>query len=177
MRRTLVATGTAVVILGSVMAVAAWAGPKSAGLNKQDRTFLDEAGHGARYEVASGKLAADHASTPEVVRFGQRMVADHSKEYDELQRVGRDVGVTVPDGPDHSQQRILDIFGELHGGGLDCAYTPQEYSDHENDVARFEAETDKGGNAEVKAFARRMLPTLREHLSAAEQALDAIHGC
>jgi putative membrane protein len=174
MKRLALATGCAVVLLSSIMAVSAQG--RSA-LSAQDRMFLDEAGHGAKYEIMAGHQAADRAATPEVVRFGQRMVADHGKEYDDLVRLGHDVGADIPDAPEHSQQRILDLFGQLSGGRLDCGYTPQEYSDHENDVARFTAEAEHGTNAQVRAFANRMLPTLRSHLDDAEKALDAIHSC
>lgn len=51
----------------------------------------------------------------------------------------------VPDAPDQPQQRILALFGQLKGPGFDCAYTPREFSDHENDVARFESSTPSSG--------------------------------
>jgi putative membrane protein len=178
MKRLLIAAGSAVLVLSTGLAVAAHGDDRGRGaLSAQDRTFLNEAARGARYEVMAGRQAADHAATPEVRQFGQRMVAEHSREYDELARVAKDVGMPIPDRPDHPLQRILDLFGQLDGPRLDCAYTPQEFSDHENDVARFETESQRGTNGEIRAFAGRALPMLRGHLDMAEKALDAVRGC
>jgi putative membrane protein len=178
MKRLLVAAGSAVLVLSSAMAVAAHADTRGrARLSDQDKMFLDEAAGGARYEVLAGRQAADRAATTDVRQVGQRMVADHTREYEELSRVAKDVGRSIPDHPDHPLQRIVDLFGQLDGSRLDCAYTPQEFSDHENDIARFETESRHGSNAELRAFATRTLPTLRSHLEMVEKTLDAIRGC
>ena len=41
-------------------------------------------------------------------------------------------------------------------------------SDHNKDVSEFEKESTKGGDADLKAFAGRILPTLQEHLQMAK---------
>jgi putative membrane protein len=179
MKRRLLVPGLTAVILSGLMAVnASAANSRSANrLTEQDKTFLEEAGHGARYEIMAGRQAADRVATPAVAAFARRMVADHSREYDDLVGVGRSVGAAIPDKPDPPQQRILELFGQVKGATLDCAYAPQEFSDHENDVARFTMEANEGSHPAVRAFARRHLPTLRSHLDDIEKSLDAIKGC
>jgi putative membrane protein len=45
-------------------------------------------------------------------------------------------------------------------------------ADHKKDIAEFEKEASSGKDPEIKAFAAKTLPTLREHLKLA-QAADA----
>ena len=41
-------------------------------------------------------------------------------------------------------------------------------SDHRKDVSEFEKQSTRGGDADLKAFATKTLPTLKEHLQMAE---------
>jgi putative membrane protein len=47
-------------------------------------------------------------------------------------------------------------------------------SDHKEDVAEFEKEAKSGKDADVKAFAAKTLPTLKEHLEMALKAQRAV---
>ena len=178
MKRILIATASAALL--TVMAagpVGARAATRRPALSTTDRTFLEDAAGGARYEVLAGQRAVETSPTPEIVQFGRRMIADHSKEYDDVAAVGRAVGLTVPKEPDHALQRIVAIFGQLSGAHFDCAYGPQEYSDHENDIARFTDAAQHSGNRTIRAFAARHLPTLRQHRDTIESDLDVIKAC
>jgi putative membrane protein len=171
------ATAAAVLTLLAAAPVGARVTGGNAGLSTTDRTFLEDAAGGARYEVLAGQRAVDTSPTPEIVQFGRRMIADHGKEYDDVVAVGRAVGMTVPKEPDHALQRIVALFSQLSGAHFDCAYGPQEYSDHENDIARFTDAAQHSRNRTIRAFALRHLPTLRQHRDMIESDLDAIKGC
>jgi hypothetical protein len=45
--------------------------------------------------------------------------------------------------------------------------------DHKKDVAEFEKESKSGGDPDVKSFAAKTLPTLKEHLQQAQAAEKA----
>jgi predicted outer membrane protein len=45
----------------------------------KDRQFLRHAASDGLAEVQLGQMAAERATNPEVQRFGQRMVTDHTK--------------------------------------------------------------------------------------------------
>jgi putative membrane protein len=171
------AAAAALLTLLAAAPVGARVTSRGAALSTSDRTFLEDAAGGARYEVLAGQRAVDTSPTPEIVQFGRRMVADHSKEYDDVVAVGRAVGLTVPKEPDHALQRIVAIFSQLSGARFDCAYGPQEYSDHENDIARFTDAAQHSRNGKIRAFALRHLPILRQHRDMIESGLDAIKSC
>jgi putative membrane protein len=46
--------------------------------------------------------------------------------------------------------------------------------DHQKDVKAFEREATSGADADVKAFAAKTLPTLKEHLQQAEQLAKTV---
>src|SRR3954470_9759205 len=51
---------------------------------KKDAEFAVDAADGGLYEVQMGTLALTKATSPEVKKFGQMMVDDHSKANTEL---------------------------------------------------------------------------------------------
>ena len=65
------------------------------------------------------------------------------------------------------EQKRADKLSKLSGADFDRAYMKDMVEDHVKDVAMFEKEAKNGKDADVKAFADKTLPTLREHLQMA----------
>src|SRR4051794_35823757 len=59
-------------------------GSQSSGMGSTDKTFVKKAAQGGLAEVELGRLATERAASPDVKKFGQRMVDDHSKANDQL---------------------------------------------------------------------------------------------
>jgi putative membrane protein len=57
---------------------------------------------------------------------------------------------------------------------VDRAYMTHMVADHKKDIAEFEREASSGQDADLKAFAAKTLPTLREHLKLATSAEAAV---
>ena len=64
-------------------------------------------------DIDAGKLAASMATGPEVKKFGQKMVDDHSKADDQLKQVATSKGVTLPPSLDKSTQREMDKLSAI----------------------------------------------------------------
>jgi putative membrane protein len=133
-----------------------------------DNTFATKAAQGGMAEVELGKLAKDHASSPDVKNFGQRMVDDHSKANDELKEIAGRKNITLPTTLSAKDQATVDRLSKLNGKEFDRAYMRDMVSDHRMDVNEFKHEADRGTDADLKAFAAKTLPTLEEHLKLAE---------
>ena len=56
----------------------------------------------------------------------------------------------------------------MSGAAFDTAYVKEMVVDHEKDVAAFEKEAKDGKDPDVKAWAKKTLPTLRSHLADAQ---------
>ncbi|MCW2642698.1 MAG: putative outer membrane protein [Dactylosporangium sp.] len=163
--------------IGAVAApVTAAPSPAPSGqLSARDRAFLTAAGHGAQFEVTSGKLAVDRAADPRIRAFGDRMVRDHGKEYQQLQDLDRSLGLTPPAGPGTEQQKVIAIWSSLRGGPFDCSYAPLIFADHQVDLHLYMAMAGHATDARVRAFAKAQVPVLRQHLQLADKNLTGLN--
>jgi putative membrane protein len=72
-------------------------------------------------EVEHGQLATKNASTDEVRKFGQRMVADHTKASAELKGLASKKQTTLPAALDQKHQAMQDKLASLKGDEFDRA--------------------------------------------------------
>ena len=128
-------------------------------------SFMEEAAQGGMAEVELGRLAAQKAKDPEVKKFGQMMVDDHSKANKEGEELAKTKNFTLPKDLG-SHQSTLDKLKGMSGADFDKYYVDEMVDDHETDVNAFEEQAAKGSDPEVKAWAAKTLPTLRKHLDA-----------
>jgi putative membrane protein len=134
-----------------------------ANMSSQDHDFLMDAAMGGLMEVELGKVAAQQGSSEGVKQFGQRMVDDHSKANTELMTLASGKGITLPTELDAKHREEVTKLSAMSGAEFDRAYMNMMVSDHNKDVAAFEKESTKGGDPDLKAFATKTLPTLKEH--------------
>jgi putative membrane protein len=134
-----------------------------------DQKFVREAAQGGLAEVELGKMAAEKGSSQDVKKFGQRMVDDHTKANDELKQIASQKGIDVPDKMSSKDEKLKGRLSKMSGDQFDRAYMTEMVKDHKKDVADFTKESDKGKDSEVKQFASKTLPTLKEHLQQAQQ--------
>lgn len=64
-------------------------------------------------------------------------------------------------------QNSLERLAQLKGGQFDQAFKQQVIEDHEKAIALFQKQAKQGTDMELKAFAEKHLPHLREHLETA----------
>ena len=95
-------------LVGAVMAQA----PKG---SEKDQQFLRQAASDGLAEVQLGKMAAERAASPEVQRFGQRMVTDHTTANQELMALAQAKYISVPKDLDKSPQAMADSKRALPG--------------------------------------------------------------
>jgi len=146
--------------------------PAAAALSQGDRKFIEDAAVGGMAEVELGKLAEQRAGNPQVKQYGSRMVQDHGKANDELKGLASAKGVQVPAALPRNKQNDLDRMSKLTGPDFDKAYMKHMVDDHKHVVTMFEKQTKSGQDGDLKAWAAKTLPTLREH----EQLAQTTHA-
>ncbi len=114
-------------------------------------------------EVELGRLAAQKGHSPDVKRFGERMVTDHSKANDELKQLAVRKGITLPAEPTAQQKQEKERLSKLSGVQFDREYMKLMVEDHDKDVKAFQDETHGAADPDIKSFAAKTLPTLQEH--------------
>jgi len=134
-----------------------------------DSAFVSNVAMDGMGEVELGRLAAQKAKSPDVKRFAQRMVTDHSKANAELKQLVSNIGgMSVPASINDQQKAERDRLAKLSGDEFDREYMRLMTAGHDKAVSAFQEEADNGSNPEIKQWATKTLPTLKEHQALAK---------
>ena len=135
-----------------------------------ERTFMMKAAGAGLYEVEVSKLAADKAESVDVKKYATMLVDDHTRANAELMALADARGVKLPTQPPADKRQIITRLNTMSGAAFDQAYVKQVgLANHRADITLFEKGSKDARDAEVKSWAGDKLPTLREHLAAAQQ--------
>ena len=121
------------------------------------------------FEIESSKLTETKGKDAKIKSFAMRMVKDHTETSTELKSLAATMKHTLPTAMDSAHQKKLDgLKAEKDGDDFDEEYIDEQVTAHKNAVDLFERYSKGGENAELKAFASKHLPHLREHLKMAQ---------
>ena len=138
-------------------------------------TFVKKAAQGGMTEVEVAKLASSKTRNPEIRSFAQKMVKDHSAANEELATLAKSKGWQVPASLDAEHTAVAQKLSAKSGADFDAAYSKQMKADHEKTIALFEGAT-KSSDSDLAAFAKKTLPTLKEHQHLADALPAASHS-
>ena len=138
-------------------------------LTAGDRKFLNEAADGGMTEVELGKLAVHKAADENVRNFGQHMIDDHGKANDKIRELAVSKGIELPNALSAKSRNLKKSLAGLSGAAFDRAYMTDMVTDHKEDVAAFQKESNLAHDPQVKSFATETLPTLHQHLKSAQE--------
>jgi putative membrane protein len=136
-----------------------------------DKQFAREAAKGGMSEIDMGNDAKDKAGSERVKNFGAMMVRDHTKATEELKSIMNKENITWPD-----KTTMNPMLQDKTGTSYDKQYMKMMVEDHVKDISLFERESRTGKDAELKAYAYRMLPTLKMHLDSARAVQSSLKG-
>lgn len=125
--------------------------------------FMRTAAEGGLAEVELGKIAAKNGKDAEVKKFGQTMVADHTKLNAELKTLAAKKNITLPTDVG-SYRSTIDDFSKITGAEFDTEYVDAMVDDHEDDLAAFQKQADNSEDADLKAFAAKAVTVIKKHL-------------
>jgi putative membrane protein len=140
-----------------------------------DRTFLMTAGQGGLSEVALATLALKKAASDEVRKLAQLLEKDHSAKNRELIALAAAKGVVLATALDAEHRQLHDRLEKLDAAAFDRAYATAMVDAHKKTLTLFE-QASVSRDDQIKAFAERSLPTLREHLMHAQHAQSTTGG-
>jgi putative membrane protein len=134
-----------------------------------DEQFIKTMANGGLMEVEAGKLAAARAANPEVKKFGQMMVTDHSKSNEKLKALADTRKVDLPKTPDAEKKAEKAKLEAQSGPAFDAAYMDAMVKAHQKTVSLLEDQLKNGKDATIRHFAQETLPTVKRHLETAQQ--------
>jgi putative membrane protein len=140
---------------------------------EKDAEFATTAAAGGIMEVELGKIAVKNGGDDRVRKFADDMIKDHSAANEELKNLAASKNISLPTTTTGEQQKDLEKMREKEGEGFDYDYIDYMVKDHKKDIELFEKEAEKGNDPDLRSWAAGKLPTLRHHLSMAEE-LDSL---
>jgi len=142
--------------------------------NRTDIRWLNQAAAGSLQEIALGNLAQTNSSDTNVQAFGALLVQDHTLAFEQAQQLGATNGLTLPTAVTRTQQRDTQRLSRLTGTSFDAAFLALMIRNHITDIQSYETEAQRGGSADVRAYARSQLPILMNHLVIALDLQDSL---
>ena len=135
-----------------------------------DRSWVSDQLEDGDREVRLGRLAEEKATAPDVRAFGTLMVEHHTMAGTELKQVATRHNITADDDDRDENQRDFGRLSALTGNDFDRAYLDAMIDDHEDAVDEIEEKVkDTGEHADLKGWASKTLPTVRQHLEKARE--------
>lgn len=141
---------------------------------EDDSEFLVAAAEINMDEVALGKLAQTKGTAQAVKDLGKMMETEHTKALDELKALASSKNISLPAGPTEDGQETLNKFQEKKASDFDKDYADKMVEGHKDAISKFEKASTDAADADVRAWAAKMLPSLRLHLQHSEEVRDAL---
>ncbi len=142
-------------------------------VSSSDRKFAMTAAMGGMAEVEMARLALTKATSDTVKQYAQRMIDDHTPNNAELMQIASTKGITLPTAPDAKHRAMMARMEKLSGAEFDRQYIMMAgHKDHQKMEKLFRDQSMKGRDADLKAFAAKTLPVVRQHLQLARD----LHG-
>jgi putative membrane protein len=126
--------------------------------------FVKNAAIGGTMEVKAGQMAVKKGKSVSVKAFGARMIKDHTLANAQLKTIAAKKGYStaVPAMPADP------MLANTTGTEFDKNYITMMVADHKKTIAIFQNAATNAKDADVKAFAVKTLPKLKQHLASVE---------
>jgi putative membrane protein len=142
------------------------------------KAFVEQAGTSGLAEVEMGEIGAQKATNGQVKAFAKQIVADHKKANEELVTAIKGKGLQVPSSRTSMHKATVEKFQQQDAGkNFDRDFMEQMIEDHKAEVELFEAAADDEKlDLDLRSYAKRILPTLRDHLKQAQTIQSKLAG-
>jgi putative membrane protein len=150
----------------------------TSGSVEADVNFLQEQLQMGTAEIELGRLAQQRGTHADVKAFGAMMVRDHQTAAQELKPLASKVSASAQSNArandaEDTQEKMEDL-SKLSGREFDRKYIDMMIDDHEKAVKDVEGRAENAANPDVKAWAARTLPKMRQHLERAKTIKETL---
>lgn len=130
--------------------------------------FLEEAAVSGMVEVEMGKIGQQKAAMQKIKEFAAMIEKDHTEANTELTKLAATKSFKLPVALTALKKEHLTDLNRATGKDFDNYYINMMVEDHISDIALFEGAA-KSPDAEVSAFAKKILPVLQKHYKQARE--------
>ena len=128
-----------------------------------DQGFLAQALATNRIELQLGRLAIEHAATPEVQAMGQKMIQKHTELGQQLNALALQSGATATAETATEKETVASLVA-LPGGEFDTVFKKTIDDIHRRELTLYESEAKSATHPELRMLADRRVTALRKNL-------------
>ena len=186
--RTLVSAAVSIAALSAISAGAQGTGSSSTGVmgaagssvagaqvSREDSRLMTDLAQSNIAKIETGKMALEKSQNDTVKKFAQSMIDDHTAALTELQALAQAKGVKLPDRPDVRHKTMAAALKVSSGNTFDNQFMKSAgVADHQQTVELLKKTQKNAKDAELKAIATKLLPTVQGHLKMAQQGYTAV---
>jgi putative membrane protein len=155
-------------------------------VSNADQDFINDAAVANIAEIELGSVATERAANPDVKRFGQMMLDDHTKAVDTLKAMAAQHSIAVPSGLDNKHSELVEKLSKLNGNDFDRAYMEAMVDGHQAFVDKLGGRVHSEAAAvvpeksndpitmSVNQWAADTYPVASEHLTSAKAINSAL---
>ena len=140
----------------------------AANLSNADKQFLMTAAKTDMTQAHEAQMAENQATRNDVKTLAKSLDQDHTGSYEQLTALAAKTGVDIPKGINTARIPAVAQLTHAKGSAFDSAFTRDAIAAHRSRLAMFKREAEHGQNADVKAYAAKMIPVAEKHLEEAK---------
>jgi putative membrane protein len=155
------------VFLGGIGVVAVSAGAMAQGSSSpakpaesSDALFVHKAAEGDLAELEFSRIAADHAESPKVRAYAQRIVEDHGQTSRELAIIAAHEDIALPDTVDEEHVQVLDALAGEGGVVFDNNYITAMLAVHQQVASLLKSSEAAVSTDELRTYIKKTLPVV-----------------
>lgn len=153
------------------------AAPSASRLAAPDLHFVLAAAGTDLYEIQASQMAMSRATTPAVRNYAQMLVNHHTMTSNELKGIVSAKGVTPPTTLPADKAAKIAQLSRLQGHDFEREYIRMTgVQDHQAAIGIFDNASRTLADPDLRNFAVKGLPILRQHLKAAQDIAGTMAG-
>ena len=154
----------------SALALAALVAAPAYGQNmsNDDQAAMKQLASDNLAEINAGKMAASKAQSPDVKKFAQQMVQDHTKMLEDLKSMAKAKGVALPQSGSLKEKAQSKLAERASGADFDKKYMDEMVKEHQKDVQDTQNVAAKAKDPDFKRAVEKAHAKIQEHLQMAQ---------
>ena len=138
--------------------------------------FVSKAAASDMFEIAAAKLALKRTANPQIKKFAQMMVTDHTKSSAGLKKAITDSAqpLVIPTALPDNLKGKLDDLTKADAKDFDKNYLDNQVDAHQDALNLLQRYAQDGDVPGIKEFAAATAPIVQQHLNQAKTLRDSV---
>jgi putative membrane protein len=133
-------------------------------IDSRESKFLINAADMSLKEIEMAKIAQKNATSAEVKSISRTIQIENMKYLDELKKLAQSKSITIPLSVSDADSRKTKELERSAGNNFDEKYCAAMVDDHKEAVKDYKDAVENVEDVDIKNYATKMLPLLRDHL-------------